>query len=610
MTASLRPFFSLFLLILGLAACTSAPQEPSIPPMGVLPPPANGLSAQQLLQQADASPTTEQALLLRLRAADQALQQKEVPLARQIIAQIPLAQLHPAARILAQTLLAELALASERPQQALNALKHASFERLGELEIKQQIRIRQARARTLEASQYPLEALEERLLLSHLVAGTTWNQNHEALWRLASGLPPSRLQVPTGKEDTDGWLSLALAMQQVGTIGQQQHALEQWQQQHPTHPAALRLPQALAQIQVLAAQPLSRVALLVPLSGQLSSAGQALRDGFLAAHLTASSQSPAIEHIEFYDSNRIDSLEQFLAQQQRKGTQLVIGPLLKSKVEQLGQQAQLPLPLLALNYIEGSTPPQLFQFGLGAEDEARQAAHQAWSEGHQRAIALAPNSEWGDRVLKAFTQAFQAKGGKVIAAEPLAEPVKLAGQIARLFKLRESETRAQELSSTLQQKVTTEPTRRQDVDCLFLAAPPQQAQQVRPTLVFQYAGDIPIYGTSQLNGVTGNTRQNQDMEGIQFTETPWILNPNLPLRQQVEQQWPQAGSALGRLYAMGADAYRIAPLLTQLAMLPAMQIEGLSGYLRLNAQRQIERTLLWAQFQKGQVVPVATTVRP
>ena len=133
---------------------------------------------------------------------------------------------------------------------------------------------------------------------------------------------------------------------------------------------------------------------------------------------------------------------------------------------------------------------------------------------------------------------------------------------------------------------------------------PQQAQQVKPTLIFQYAGDLPVYATSHLHAATDNRSQYLDLEGIRFAETPWLLDDQLPLRQQIEAKWPQAGGSLGRLYAMGADAYLLAPRLGQLVALPDTSLQGLSGDLSLGESQRIERELPWAIFRDGQVQPL------
>src|SRR5690606_21242351 len=219
----------------------------------------------------------------------------------------------------------------------------------------------------------------------------------------------------------------------------------------------------------------------------------------------------------------------------------------------------------------------------------------------RRAVALVPRGDWGDRVLDAFRQSWQAQGGTLIAAEHVDQPVELARQIADLFQLRESEVRARRLQNTLGSSLDAQPARRQDIDFIFLAATPQQAQQIKPTLAFQYAGDLPVYATSHLYTGGHNPTQYQDLEGIRFCETPWLLEANDPLRQQVDRQWPQAAGSLGRLYAMGVDAFRLAPRLSQLQALPDSHVEGLSGTLSLNQAQRIERRLPWAEFRGGQV---------
>ena len=98
-------------------------------------------------------------------------------------------------------------------------------------------------------------------------------------------------------------------------------------------------------------------------------------------------------------------------------------------------------------------PAQLFQFGLAAEDEAREVARRAWNDGMRRAVALVPRGDWGDRVLDAFRQSWQAQGGILIGAEHVDQPVELARQIADLFQLRESEARARRLQMCIRDRV-------------------------------------------------------------------------------------------------------------------------------------------------------------
>lgn len=594
MIASLRPLSTLCLAGL-LAACASSPSSN----LGQLPRTPQA-SIEQMLQQAAAS-KPEQAALLRLSAADQSYQQKDIARATRILEQLDLNSLPPAQQIFASTLSAELAMARKQPKSALQALQHPSLERLAELPVEQQIRTQLIRAQALEADGQALAAARERVFIAPLLSGQPAHDNHETIWNLVSSLPEPAAS--GADSDLSGWLELARATKGGGTLEQQQEAIDQWVAQNPQHPAAEQLPQALVKLRELASQPLTRIALLLPQEGQLASVARALRDGFLAAHYQAEQAGQNPPQIQVYDSARIGSLDAFYQQAQADGVQLVVGPLEKPLVKQLSDREQLPITTLALNYSDAGQegPAQLFQFGLAAEDEAREAARRAWDDGMRRAVALVPRGDWGDRVLDAFRQDWQARGGTLIAAEHVDQPVELARQIADLFQLRESEARARRLQNTLGTSLDAQPARRQDVDFIFLAATPQQAQQIKPTLAFQYAGDVPVYATSHLFTGAHSQAQYQDLEGIRFCETPWLLDTQDPLRQQVSSQWPQAGGSLGRLYAMGVDAYRLAPRLNQLKALPDSRVDGLTGSLSLTPTQRIERQLPWAEFRNGKV---------
>lgn len=599
MIACLRPLPALFLTGL-LVACASSPSSR----LGELPPPTQA-SVEQLLQQADES-KPEKAALLRLTAADQAYRQKDLGHAIRILEQIPLDSLKPAQQIFASTLSAEIALTRNNAKAALKALSHPSMQHLSELPVQQQARTQLTRARALEVDGQRLNAARERVFIAPLLSESAASENHESIWRLIQALPQDALSVP-GEENSElgGWLALARTVKSAGSLELQQAAIDQWRTMNPQHPAALQLPAPLHKLRELTSQPLNKIALLLPEEGQLASVSRALRNGFMAAYYQAQQHGQQSFSIEVYDSSQLTSLDDFYRQAQAAGVQLVVGPLEKPLVKQLGDREQLPITTLALNYGSAGqeNPPQLFQFGLAAEDEAREAARRAWADGMRRGVVMVPSGEWGDRVLQAFQQSWQAAGGSLIAVMRIDQPARLAQQIAELFQLRQSEARSKRLQNVLGTEVTAQPSRRRDIDFIFLAATPQQAQQIKPTLAFQYASDVPVYATSHVYSPKEGQNYYLDLEGIQFCETPWLLNANPTdnLPQLVGSQWPQASGSLGRLYAMGVDAYRIAPRLAQLKAMPETRIDGLSGNLSLSPDQRIQRQLPWAAFRDGQV---------
>ncbi|UVM26462.1 penicillin-binding protein activator [Pseudomonas sp. B21-021] len=603
MIACLRLFTALCLAAL-LAACASSPSSS----LGELPRTPDA-TIEQLLEQAAQAKSPDKAALLRLSAADMAYRQGNAGQSAQILQQVPMEQLQPGQQAFASTLSAELAMTRNQPKAALTALSHPSLQRLSEMSAPLQVRAGTVHARALEADGQTLAAARERIFIAPMLEGEAANKNHEAIWTLIASLPADQLQANT-TDDLGGWMSLALAVKTAGTLEQQQAAIDNWRNQHPKHPAAINLPLPLTKLKELASQPLSKIALLLPQDGQLASVGKALRDGFMAAHYQAQQAGQKPPAIEFYDSSKLTNLDEFYRKAQADGVQLVVGPLEKPLVKQLSTRPQLPITTLALNYSEGDQgPAQLFQFGLAAEDEAREVSRRARADGLHRAAIMVPKGEWGDRVLRAFSQDWQANGGSIVATERVDQPVQLAQQIADMFQLRQSEARAKSLQNAAGTNVAAQPSRRQDIEFIFLAATPQQAQQIKPTLNFQYAGDVPVYATSHVFSASGDVNQYNDMNGVRFCETPWLLETSDPLRQQVTAQWPQAAGSLGRLYAMGVDAYRLAPRLDQLKALPDSRIEGQSGSLGMTQSQRVVRQLPWAQFVSGQIQRLPDTPR-
>src|SRR3546814_3351307 len=78
------------------------------------------------------------------------------------------------------------------------------------------------------------------------------------------------------------------------------------------------------------------------------------------------------------------------------------------------------------------------------------------------------SSDWSSDVCSSDLD-WQANGGTIIAVERIDQPVQLAQQIADMFHLRQSEGRAKRLQSTVDTTVAAQPSRRQDIEFLFLA---------------------------------------------------------------------------------------------------------------------------------------------
>jgi outer membrane PBP1 activator LpoA protein len=279
--------------------------------------------------------------------------------------------------------------------------------------------------------------------------------------------------------------------------------------------------------------------------------------------------------------------------------------LLRSSVTELANDILVPVPVLTLNNLPDNTlaPPGLYQFALAPEDEARSAAQRALADGHTRAVALVPGNEWGRRVLSSFSTEFESLGGTLLDYRSYTPGIQdFSNTIEDLMALSGSVRRYQRLRANLGGPLQYEPRRRQDSEFIFLAADAPAGRLLKSQLKFHYSGDLPVYSTSSIFAM--DNRSNSDLNGIMFADAPWVVAPqswieNLP--PLYSEFWPEQ-RRLGRLHAMGYDAYQLIAALYAARTGPMQEIDGATGKLTLDQDGRVRRKLAWAQFQRGEPI--------
>lgn len=417
-------------------------------------------------------------------------------------------------------------------------------------------------------------------------------------------LPEQASTTPEDEPVFNGWVALARILSDADRDPfVVRSALRGWQETYPEHPADILLPQLLQEYRQLLDYP-QRVAVLLPMTGRLAFAGNAIRDGILAAYLRHDEARP---DLSFYDTNET-AVDQLYARAVFDRADFVIGPLERGAVEQLGSLAELPVPVLALNSAtEAAVPPGFFQFGLAPEDEARQAARRLLTEGRVQGVALVPNSDWGTRVLDAFRTELEDGGGVLLDYQVYdRREDDHSAPITTVLHLAESHARHRALSGVLGKRIEFEPRRRQDVQFVFLGAQPQAGRLMRPQLRFHYASDLPVYATSAI--YEDRPDRNSDLNGIAFVDIPLVIGEAprvVEMRSELTRAFGDRMRAQPRLYALGFDAYRLVPALFSGRMLEEMTIAGFTGELSLDREGQVRRELVWARFEGGVPVPLA-----
>ncbi|MBA2778772.1 penicillin-binding protein activator [Billgrantia kenyensis] len=538
----------------------------------------------QLLQQAQQQ-EPEQAALSRLEAADILARQGQRTQALEIASEIDDTLLPAEYRLHWAMLLSELGEELEEPWAVIQA-----GQLLDEVELPRDagLILRERMGRALAAVD---EHRAASAMLMYVQARTERDALNDTIWHSLSRLDGSELaSLREGADElTVGWLELALLVRESDAdIERLLSNLETWRERNARHPAARNVPSELMALRDLRGREVRHIAVFLPESGSLSSVAESIRAGMQMHHMQSAERNGGLR-LSFLDASHGD-LEALYAEARDIGAQVVIGPLDKDQVTELENRDRVPLPTLALNYGYGTSNQALglFQYGLSAEDEARQVARRAREDGHRRSALLVPDNEWGTRVGRAFAEEWRRLDGTItnaVAYDPRGS--------------------------------ATESTRRAlsggRPDMLFLLALPSYARQVPPNLDYIDAADLPIYATSHLYEGRPQPLLDHDLDDVNFIDIPWQIPDAavggveaLPYLASFQELREDADPATFRLMAMGVDAYELARRLPQFQLLPESELFGATGLLVPARDGRIERRLPWARFERGVPRPILT----
>jgi hypothetical protein len=302
-----------------------------------------------------------------------------------------------------------------------------------------------------------------------------------------------------------------------------------------------------------------------------------------AAH--AADDTAAKPTLGFIASEQPGTIAAAHAQAVAAGATQVIGPLLKPAVDALAVGPALKVPTLALNQATspGKSAGNLYQFALDPEAEAVDAANKAKAMGLNRALILAPEGEAGQRRTDAFRRQWDRLGGTLV------------GQTA--FK-----PAAADYTKTLDGLLG-----KGQAEVLFLAADADQVRTLYPAI--RERGTLPVIATSAVYSGAVDPVRDKALAGLYFVDLPWVLGVGTPgdpvARANLKRGGSAPSTALGlKLYAMGIDAYRLAPRLAALAQDPAATFPGATGTLSIDSLGRVQRQLTLGQFTEGGVRPV------
>jgi hypothetical protein len=372
-----------------------------------------------------------------------------------------------------------------------------------------------------------------------------------------------------------GWVALAQILSGQSAPSAEVNAeLRAWRQAHRGHPALAGLDEAYFATLSGGYPPGTRTLVLLPSGGRFGSAGDVLRYGITAAYEADRSGSRPTLDFTRRSASAYTSLV-------GPDTDFVIGPLPKSSVAKLAEAGPLPVPTLALNRTDGGASENLFQFSLAPEDEAESAANYAFEAGLRRAALVYPQSGWGTRMAQAFRTQWRALGG-TLTVQPSYGAIRGA---------------AERVASS-------------DAEVVLLVATTKNVVALWEAL--RSAGfNGPVIATSHVHDGRIDLDRSGLLNGLYFVDIPWLLDQQRSdrlSRQALRDRLPSVSGPLARLYAMGIDAYRLAPHVTEMKQQPGTFFPGETGGLSIDARGRVHRQLTLARFSgAGVVMPAGIT---
>lgn len=452
-----------------------------------------------------------------------------------------------------------------------------------------------------------IAAAESRLQLNAFLSSELVASNNNKLWQLLRSQSVANLHAASNdyfipQPVLSGWLQLAAIAIEFGLEPQLLISnLQAWKNNNPEHPAFNSLPEELIKAMATTPYAPNQIAILAPLTGKRGATGRAIRDGMISAYYQEKESERL--NLRFYDTAK-SSADTLYQQAIEEGADFVVGPLLKSNLELV-----LPLvtgtPLLSLNKLEENPVNEnIYYFSLTSNDEAIAAAKRMHQDGIQHPLVLAPSSKIGERLAAVFTTQWQTMTEEESEVYQYSSRADLQNTVAKLFAVDDSQQRIKLMKSLIGNDIKAKSRSRRDIDAIYLITKPSEAMLAIPyisTTQNPYTKQVALYASSRTHQDTLPEEQSKDLNGLIFSDMPWLLNPDRKLKQQTLALWPNMSKIEQNLFAMGYDTFKLIPNLLQLRNFPSLRLQGQTGILYVNAMGNIERGFSWAKYNSGKI---------
>ena len=428
-------------------------------------------------RQTPASATRTDRSLDELSAAERALDSGANAKARRLLNRIDTASLRGEELFRYRLATLRYYVASGRINQAERAVGESQFEFLRAVPLSSQIEFFHIYARILEGRGDALTALRMLILADERLTATASKENHQEIFRLLEGLSPEQL-LQEARLAPDlymrGWYDFALLSyldpdfarfdpRRLWALTYERHPgnrymelLESWRTD-----SVIATPTALRGTSI-------QVAFILPFNSEgLGPIAEAVVEGYISM---AQRYRINVREIRL-DTSDNPSMEQLYRGAIASGSDIVIGPLRKEKVDELYQSiSRPPIPIIALNELPSlRSKDNFYSYRFSFEDNVDFTASIAWD--HQcrnMAILAQDDSNLAVRGVRDFQTSWQILGGSVERMEFLTSEKKLPEWISDVMDVTNAEVGAnKEVFRTYLLRIARMGVPQGDVDALL-----------------------------------------------------------------------------------------------------------------------------------------------
>ncbi len=482
------------------------------------------------------------------------------------------------------------------------------------------------------------------ILLSRLSDDALIQKYNDLLLDQLAMLPTKDLQVPQATNYKAGWYALAIVYQlyKVRPL-KLQGAVKAWRVAYPHHRLLKHMPNQVINFSEFSSYNPENIAILLPLTGRLKEAGDAVQYGISHAYynqLTNKKTGDLSPKLHFIDTNGSTDKE-ILSQLKALNIDFVIGPLIKSKINSL-----LPkitnIPSIILNAFpdpeaniktnkktivtvknnDGKAAPKEqktndsmhFSLTLSPEEEARQAATIIQLDGHKNPLIIAPQDGYGKRVASAFSKQWNINHSsaphKEIEAYFFNNKALFSKFIDEVMQTNKSKHRIAEMKLITHQKLEAEVRSRRDIDAIYIVSTRSELILLKPFInisVSPFAEQIPLYASSRSHSADTRHNQNKELVDLSFSDNTFLLTNDLKISDPRKRLLKSDSYSALRLMALGNDSYQLIYQVMSLKYIKGYSFDGLLGKLTLDENNNILTKLGWAKYSKdGELIEINT----